>query len=141
MPKVAKKSVKKAPPVPDEEENARGSTPDASAEPEVGQTSTPDPVAKANITKIMKSDVEMTRAALAKDPQVHFLIPLALGEKVGAFEDVWINGFHTRVPKGVMSIIPKGVADLLANKYKVEAEAGKEFRLDLNADKADVLNK
>lgn len=92
------------------------------------------------IDAAMKSDKENTRAFLEKQEKVNFFVPLAQGEKPGTMEDVWINGYHTRVPKGVMTIIPRAVAEILGNKYNVETMAGSEFRLDLDADKAKNLD-
>jgi hypothetical protein len=146
MPKVPKKTPKKANALldGDEDKGKTKSTEDNSkadegAEKSEGKADGKTP-AKANVDKAMKSDIEATRIALSKEETVHFMIPLALGEKAGAFEDVWINGFHTRVPKGVMSILPQSIADLLANKYAVEATAGAEFRLDLDPEKQDKLS-
>lgn len=161
MPKVTKKATKKASPLLNEEEkdtNEVVKTDDTADNADTSVEEKTDksipvkeenkrnapvdaPVgSKANVAAEMKSDKEVTRAALMKEEQVHFMIPLALGEKAGAFEDVWINGFHTRVPKGVMSIIPQSIAEILANKYQVEATAGAEFRLDLNPDKQDKVS-
>lgn len=150
MPKVTK--TKKASPLLDNEETTKVENTEVGAventDTEVETTEAPAPKkaevaggsAKANIQAEMKSDIEKTKLALAKDEQVNFMIPLALGEKAGAFEDIWINGYHVRVPKGRMSILPKAIVDILANKYAVEAEAGSEFRLDLNPDKQDKVS-
>lgn len=137
MPKVTKK---KASPLLDEDENTKGG--DAKVgDNEKSEVAGNSAVAGGanRIEKEMRSDAEMAKNALAKEEKVHFMIPLSQGEKIGAFEDVWINGFHTRVPKGRMSILPKSIAEMLANKYAVEAEAGAEFRLDLDDEKAENL--
>ncbi len=94
---------------------------------------------RLNASSGLKSDIEVTRKNLAKEPTVHLMIPLN-GEKAGSFEDVWINGFHTRVPKGVMSIVPQSIAELINNKYNIEQTVGAEFRLDLNPDKHDRVS-
>jgi len=101
--------------------------------PATGSTSSSENVAAA-----LKSDIEVTRIALSKEPTVHLMIPLN-GEKQGSFEDIFINGYHMKVPKGVMSIVPMSVAELVNNKYNVETTVGQEFRLDLNPTKHDAL--
>lgn len=150
MPKVTKK---KASPLLDEDKDtgsvsapenssAERSADEGSSE-RVGASVAPAPTSKndGKIDKEMRSDKEHARLALAKEEQVHFMIPLAQGEKTGAFEEMWTNGFYTKIPKGVMSILPKSLAERLAEKYRVEAEAGAEFRLDLDPNKADNLTK
>ena len=92
-----------------------------------------------NIVNEMSSDIAITKAKLAKEPEVHFMIPLVAGESSNAVHDCFINGYKFSVPKGVMTIVPQSVAAMLAESYKVQAEAGKEFRLDLNQDKLDNL--
>lgn len=150
MPKVTK-TTKKASPLLDEEtvpvettETEAVENTDETIDTPVEKVASPKKEvtgsAKVNIQAEMKSDIEKTRLALANDEQVNFMIPLAQGEKAGAFEDIWINGYHVRVPKGRMSILPKAIVDILANKYSVEAEAGQEFRLDLNPEKHDKVS-
>ena len=63
------------------------------------------------------------------------MIPLGIGEKAGAVEEVWINGYYSKIPKGVMTIVPKSIMEILATKYQVANEAGSEFRLDLHPEK------
>ena len=70
------------------------------------------------------------KKALDKQPKVAFLIPLASGEKNGAYETVQINGFRMVIKKGAMVTIPKQVAEILANHYKVNTEAGDDIRID-----------
>lgn len=162
MPKVTKKAPKKASPLLDEEEKTTkdsnveeatdtGSEADNAedtAEEDTETKAAPAPKkaeapksgsAKENVAQALKSDIEVTRIALSKEPTVNLMIPLN-GEKKGAFEDVWINGYHMRVPKGVMSIVPQSVAELINNKYDIESTVGEEFRLDLNADKHDAVS-
>ena len=97
-------------------------------------------VSETNIAKSMSSDIEVTRKNLAKEEQVTFMIPLAEGEKAGAVHEVWINGFKVSVPKGRMAILPKSIVHLLSESYRVAAESGSEFRLDLDDDKYKHLN-
>lgn len=136
MSEVTKKT-KKASPLLNEDTSANDNSVDnTDTKPEVA-TSKKEvaPEAKTNIASEMKSDIEVTRANLAKEEQVHFMIPLGIGEKAGAVEEVWINGYYSKIPKGVMTIVPKSIMQILANKYQVANEAGAEFRLDLHPEK------
>lgn len=142
MPKVTKK--KASPLLDGDTTEPKNSAPDTSTE-DTGEKVPAEKLASSSkteqkIEKEMRSDKEQARIALAKEEQVHFMIPLAQGEKAGAFEEMWTNGFYTKIPKGVMSILPKSLAERLAEKYRVEAEAGAEFRLDLDTNKADNLS-
>lgn len=100
----------------------------------------PAPVSDKDIARSMKSDIELTREALSKEEQVNFMIPLSEGEKAGATHEVFINGYKIIVPKGRMAILPKSVVNLLSESYRVAAEVGAEFRLDLDDDKYKNLN-
>jgi hypothetical protein len=98
------------------------------------------PVAKVDIAQAALSDIRATKQILDAEEQVHFLIPLAEGEKSGSVHDCFINGYKVTVKKGVMTKIPRSVAELLANYYKISSEAGADFRLDRNKDKEDALS-
>jgi len=83
--------------------------------------------------------VAQTKAILAKKPKVNFIIPLGEFEKPGAYDTVQINGYRLVIKKGVMVEIPLPVAELLANKYKIQLEAGNEAKIDRSADVQDAL--
>lgn len=150
MPKVTK--AKKANPLLDSEvktkakdvenevDNTEIETSEAPVKKEIPVEPLKEAMSEKNIAKSMGSDIEMTRKALAKEEQVTFMIPLADGEKVGAVHDVWINGFKVSVPKGRMSVLPRSIVNLLSESYRVAAESGSEFRLDLDDDKYKHLN-
>ena len=95
--------------------------------------------ANSNVQRALLSDAEMTRRALAKAPKVWFMVPLSPFEKEGAYEEVYINGYRTTIKKGVMVEIPQPVMEILANKYKVETEAGKEMRVNRDSRTEDAL--
>lgn len=150
MPKVTK--AKKANPLLDSEVKTKATDVENEVDNTENDTS-PAPVVKekpveplkevvseSNIAKSMSSDIEITRKNLAKEEQVTFMIPLAEGEKVGAVHDVWINGFKISVPKGRMAVLPRSVVNKLSESYRVAAESGSEFRLDLDDDKYKHLN-
>lgn len=94
---------------------------------------------KKDIAKELLSDIKATLATLESEPKVHFMIPLAEGEKPGAVHDCFINGAKYTVKKGIMTQVPESIAALLANHYQVGMEAGQDFRVDLNANKQDAL--
>lgn len=98
------------------------------------------PAPKVNVDDELKSDIARTKAVLDAEEKVHFMIPLAEGEKAGAFHDCFINGYRVSVKKGVMTMVPRSIAELLANHYQVTADAGADFRLDLNEKKQDALS-
>lgn len=85
------------------------------------------------------SDIKLTERTLAKEEKVHFMIPLAEGEKAGAVHEVFINGYKYPVPKGKMVIIPVSIVNKLSEHYKVGLEAGLEFRIDQDDKKLDAL--
>ncbi len=84
----------------------------------------------ASIDKRLDTQIELTRKHLASQPKESFYIPLVGDEQEGEYESVQINGYTLQVQKGVMVKIPQQVAEMLANKYKVRMEAGREKRLD-----------
>lgn len=97
-------------------------------------------VSGAELQKAYSSDIERTKAALEKQPKVTFMIPLAPGEKPGAYESVTINGYRLTIKKGAMVEIPKQVAEMLADHYAVELNAGKEYRTDRDSHVEEALN-
>lgn len=80
-------------------------------------------------------------AILQKQPKVAFMIPRDPMEADGlAYETVQINGHRMEIKKGVMVTIPRQVAEILAEKYRVQLEAGAEKRLDRSEDVMDKLS-
>lgn len=96
--------------------------------------------AHTNAQKGLLTDAEATRRTLAKAPKVWFMVPLSPFEKEGAYEEVYINGYRTTIKKGVMVEIPQPVMEILANKYRIETEAGKEMRIDRDNRTEDALS-
>ena len=70
------------------------------------------------------------KASLDQQPKVSFLIPLGFKEKKGTIETVILNGYRFEIKKGVMVQIPKQVAEVLAESYELEMDAGEQFRTD-----------
>jgi hypothetical protein len=96
--------------------------------------------AKVDIAKESATDIEMTKKKLEKQEQVHFMIPLGEGEKVGTVHECFINGYKVSVQKGVMTKVPMAVANLLSETYKIGATAGADFRIDSDSKKQDALS-
>jgi hypothetical protein len=80
------------------------------------------------------------KEVLQSQPQVKFAIPLAMGEKKGAYETVQINGYKLTIMKGVMVDLPQQVVELLSDKYQISLEAGSEHRIDADEQRADALS-
>lgn len=95
---------------------------------------------KVDIKKELASDIEMTRKKLESQEKVMFLVPLAEGEKAGAVHEVFINGYKTTIKKGIMTKVPISVANMLAESYRINMEAGAESRIDGDSKKLDALS-
>jgi len=103
------------------------------------KASAPVETPKVNVADQAASDIRTTKQVLDAEEQVHFMVPLFEGEKPGAIHECFINGHKVAVKKGVMTMVPRSVAELLAEHYKINAEAGADFRLDLNSEKQNAL--
>lgn len=98
------------------------------------------PAQKVDIAKASATDIEITKKELDSQEQIHFMVPLMEGEKVGAVHECFINGYRVAVPKGVMTTVPKSIALLLAETYNIGTTAGSEFRVDSDEKKQDALS-
>lgn len=83
-----------------------------------------------NVQEALVGDAMHTKKVLDKEDKIMFMVPLSPHEKEGAYEEVYINGYRMTIKKGVMVQVPVSVANLLANKYQIEMDAGKDFRID-----------
>jgi len=88
----------------------------------------------------VKDTVAATKAILDAGPHVNFIIPLADGEAQGASDTVQINGYRLTIQKGVMVNIPMSVATLLAEKYRIQMEVGKDRRINRAPDVSEALS-
>lgn len=93
-----------------------------------------------DISEVYKNDAQRMKEYLDSQPKINFLIPLTPGEKEGSYETVSLNGYTLKIKKGVLVPLPQQVAELLAEKYKIEMEAGKEMRVDRSSDVIEALN-
>lgn len=66
--------------------------------------------------------IKDTKTLLDMEPKVTFLCPLGPEEKPGAEEIAQINGHKYTIKKGHMVELPRSVAELIANKYRIELE-------------------
>jgi hypothetical protein len=98
------------------------------------------PVAKKDSTDLYEEGIQATKEKLEKGEHTQFMIQLAPGEQPGAIEVVTINGYKTEVPKGQLVNIPVAVAQMIANKYNIEMNAGKQMRTDRASDVGEALN-
>jgi len=94
----------------------------------------------AEVAAEAKSDALTMKEILEREEKVSFYIPLEAGEKAGAFETVTINGYRMEVKKGVMQELPKSVVAILAEHYKVAAEAGKQMLIENDDKKLEALS-
>lgn len=123
-------TVNDTPPVP-QGRDAKGKVDDKDEEDE-------PPVVK-DITKLHNADIAFMKEWVWDQPQVRFMIPLSEGEKPGAYDTWQRNGYRLEIMKGVFIDLPEPVANDLATHYNLDMETGKDFRLDLNANKQKAL--
>lgn len=93
-----------------------------------------------NAQNALQSDALNMKGVLDRQRKVTFLIPLAEGEKAGSFEEVFINGYRMTIAKGSMVEIPEQVAHMLAEKYRIQLEAGKDMRIDRSENTQSALS-
>ena len=110
----------------------------APAEPVIGSAKPAANVSKAQAE--IKDLAEQTKQILAKQPKVNFIIPLADGESPDAEDTVQINSYKLTIKKGVMVELPQAVAQLLAEKYRIQMTAGAEHRIDRKEDVREALS-
>lgn len=87
-------------------------------------------MSSGEVGSALTKDAQTMKEILDSQPKVSFLIPLSPGEADGAYDTVCINGYVLQIKKGAMVQLPTSVVDILANKYKIEMEAGREMRID-----------
>ena len=90
------------------------------------------------VAKFPKDVTAQTGYILHNSEHVNFIVPQLEGETDE--EEVQINGFKMTVKKNEMVSIPVQVASLLAEKYRINMEAGKDVRADRTTKISDALN-
>jgi len=90
------------------------------------------------IAKFPKDIIAQTKYILDNSEHVNFIVPLLEGE-IG-IEEVTINGYKLTIKKNVMVSIPVQVASIIAEKYRINLEAGADKRIDRKADVSEALS-
>jgi len=97
------------------------------------------PKEKKSASESYLGTIEETKKILENSPHTNFIIPLMEGEEAGSYDNITINGYATKVEKGVMTNIPIQVAKILMEKYKIGLEAGKDMRINRSNDVTNAL--
>jgi len=97
------------------------------------------PLSGVQISEEFKSDAQRMKENLDSQTKINFLIPLLPGEHEGSYETVCLNGYTLKIKKGALVSLPQQVVEILAEKYKVALEAGKESRIDRSPDVEEAL--
>lgn len=83
--------------------------------------------------------IKDTKTLLDMEPKVTFLCPLGPEEKPGAEEIAQINGHKYTIKKGHMVELPRSVAAIIANKYRIELEVMQRAQANATPAKAAAL--
>jgi hypothetical protein len=95
---------------------------------------------KVKLSDWDKDPAKHTKEILDKQEKINFIVPVAEGDQPGAYETVQINGHKYTIKKGEMVLIPRAVANLLAEKYRIGMMAGKDNRADRSSAVQDALS-
>lgn len=87
-------------------------------------------VLEKDIKAVHSEQIRIVKEKLAKCPVVTVSIPLAPGEREGAYDTVSIQGYKVQVKKGVQVELPQPMAKILLESYRITAAAGKEKLAD-----------
>lgn len=94
----------------------------------------------AEVDRVSSDRVSAMDKLLSKQPRMHIMIPLGIGEKKGATHEVCINGWVKSYPKGVMLEVPKTVFELLAEHFNITQSVGKELEIDRDTETQRALS-
>lgn len=90
------------------------------------------------IAKFPQDTVAQTKYILDNSEHVNFIVPQIEGE-IGE-ETVQINGYKLTLKKNIMVSVPKQVAQIIAEKYRINLEAGQDKKVDSRPDKSEPLS-
>ncbi len=121
----------------DKSEKSETGTNVKTATPKLAPKTAMEKVKADAIAKFPKDIVLQTKYILDNSEHVNFIVPKIEGE-TGA-EEVQINGYKLTIQKNVMVSIPKQVAQLIAEKYRINMTAGQEKRVDRATDVSEAL--
>lgn len=108
--------------------------------PEAPKVETPKVLVKITPAAYLEDSAAKTKAMLDAGPHTMFMIPLAPGEKPGAYEIAELNGHKITVKKGCMVNIPVPFAEIFAKHYQIEMTAGQDMRIDRDSKVRDALS-
>lgn len=118
---------------PDQNKSAEAET---KITPETSKT--PKDKIKADaIAKFPGDIIAQTKYILDNSEHVNFIVPQQEGE-IG-IEEVQINGYKLTIKKNVMVNIPVQVAQIVAEKYRINMESGKDKRIDRDSETSEAL--
>lgn len=72
-----------------------------------------NPKKEKQIAERPKTDQEIIKEKLSKQPKVRIIIPRDKGESEGSYETVQINGYTLQIMKGVYVDVPQQVAEII----------------------------
>jgi len=90
------------------------------------------------VAKFPEDIIAQTKYILDNSEHISFLVPQLEGET--DTEPVQINGYKLTIKKNEQVSIPVQVAAIIAEKYKINMQAGRNKRTDRASDIADALS-
>lgn len=96
---------------------------------------TPPPAPAAfdpDVEARVKTKAEQMKEQLEKQPKVRMIIPLGQGENKGSTLTFCLNGYRIEYPKNTTIEVPQQIADMIREKFDIEANAGKEMLINRN---------
>jgi hypothetical protein len=109
--------------------------------PQMAQLTRPVELSEQDFRIVANKRREDTAKRLMAQPKVMFMVPKTPGEADGlAYEAVTIDGLRSEIRKGVMVEVPRQIAEILAEKYRIELSAGSHKRIDGSQDKLNALS-
>lgn len=91
----------------------------------------------SEVRKALRADRDRMAEILAKQPQVEITIPLDGKEKKGqAFHYVNCNGYEMNIAKGVRSIVPQQIAEMIWESQGFSSDVDERYNLANKDDEA-----
>lgn len=82
---------------------------------------------------------KLMKEYLEKQPKAGYAIPLDIGERIGAYLTVTMNGYRLSIMKGRVVQLPQPVIDLLSESFAQTQAAGADLLLDRSEEIASRL--
>ncbi len=93
-----------------------------------------------NVVKAVKSKAQQMKEILENQKQVMVMIPLEKGEPSNAKQSFCINGYNISYPKGTMVAVPEQIAEMIAERYKIDLNIRKASLEYANDETKKALN-